>query len=77
VERTVDAVNVRLLGRNAAAHATDVAARVTALIAAAGAAALPVRIQIVDRLERGPSGKAPLIVSRAGLPIRRGDQISA
>jgi phenylacetate-CoA ligase len=63
VERTVDAVNVRLVGRNAAVHAPDVAARVTALIRAAGAAALPVRIQIVDRLERGPSGKAPLIVS--------------
>jgi phenylacetate-coenzyme A ligase PaaK-like adenylate-forming protein len=66
VERTADAVNVRLVGRNAGVLATEVAARVAALFAAAGAAAPPVRVQVVDCLQRGASGKAPLVVSRVG-----------
>src|SRR5450631_4871 len=52
VERTADAVNVRLVGRNAAVHTPEVAARVAALIAAAGAAAPPVSVQVVDCVQR-------------------------
>ena len=68
VERTSDALVVRLVGRDAAQHAPVVAARVEGLLTTAGAVAPAVRVLVVDRLERGPSGKAPLVVSRVRDP---------
>lgn len=77
VERTADALNIRLVGRDAPRQAPIAAVRVETLLATAGAVAPAVRVMVVDRLERGPSGKAPLIVSRVRLdtypaPLRGG-----
>ena len=69
VERTHEGLIVRLVGREAAAEAPGVSARIGALLAAAQARPPRLSVVVTEALKRGASGKAPLVLcGPAGSP---------
>ena len=66
-------LTVRLLGAHDAALRAAVEREVRAMLASAGAQTPHIEILAVDQLERGATGKAPLILSRRPWPVR--DQV--